>query len=528
MLPLEAIEVDAFRRIHEHDTFWCGLLLGGCGGQLTTKLYTDRACHFAHHPDPDGRPHACRRRARGVNSADHLYVKSAAAAWLRDRGEQARFDFTQPDGAPVGSVVDIRFKNRGLRVHLDETVPPVWDGEYEPVLAVSVPVDGATLAHRWYVHRIRLDSEGTTRQVRIGTEAFAREIEWYGLGQCEVTERGLSTPAVERIVQSRTTPPPTRWSPSRPRKGPDADARARGLMRRLADALKVDSVIMVRRVCREIAELTGVSEEVHRELATAVEEAQRWLDEQAEARHDLFARLDQAATEEDAKQVRDLLILVNATAAADRTEAEDAIVEKATEFFAGLAHAAHEQIEAEAAAERAAGEAAARVRSTLKSLRRHDAYTYDLRPQVEILLRSAAASGDRLTARQAAEVDVWKKRAADGVPPRPLYKQVARRYWIQRSCPRCQAGKGKDCVFAEGTNAGTVREFPHDERLQPIVDERKAREKAIPRPWRVYDITCPDCGRGYNAPCKSPSGPHRSRVELAKEYTRLRKPPPKR
>ncbi len=26
MLPLEAIELDAFRRRHEHDTFWCGLL----------------------------------------------------------------------------------------------------------------------------------------------------------------------------------------------------------------------------------------------------------------------------------------------------------------------------------------------------------------------------------------------------------------------------------------------------------------------------------------------------------------------
>ncbi|MFC9624377.1 hypothetical protein ACFTXM_31845 [Streptomyces sp. NPDC056930] len=44
MLPLEAIELDAFRQQHEHDTFWCGLLLGGCGGQLTTKLYTDRVC----------------------------------------------------------------------------------------------------------------------------------------------------------------------------------------------------------------------------------------------------------------------------------------------------------------------------------------------------------------------------------------------------------------------------------------------------------------------------------------------------
>ncbi|MER5933931.1 hypothetical protein [Streptomyces sp. NPDC002054] len=43
MLPLEAIELEAFRQRHEDDTFWCGLLLGGCGVQLTTKLYTDRS-----------------------------------------------------------------------------------------------------------------------------------------------------------------------------------------------------------------------------------------------------------------------------------------------------------------------------------------------------------------------------------------------------------------------------------------------------------------------------------------------------
>ncbi|MER7540982.1 hypothetical protein ABTX77_40455 [Streptomyces sp. NPDC097704] len=47
LLPLEAIELDAFRRLHEHDTFWCGLLLGGCGVRLTTQLYTDRVRPFA-------------------------------------------------------------------------------------------------------------------------------------------------------------------------------------------------------------------------------------------------------------------------------------------------------------------------------------------------------------------------------------------------------------------------------------------------------------------------------------------------
>ncbi|GAA3085061.1 hypothetical protein GCM10010449_06030 [Streptomyces rectiviolaceus] len=33
MLPLEAIDLDAFRHRHEHHTFRCGLLLDGCGGQ---------------------------------------------------------------------------------------------------------------------------------------------------------------------------------------------------------------------------------------------------------------------------------------------------------------------------------------------------------------------------------------------------------------------------------------------------------------------------------------------------------------
>ncbi|MFJ5811250.1 hypothetical protein [Streptomyces sp. NPDC093093] len=53
MLTLEAIELDAFRRRHEQDTFWCGLLPGSCSGQFTTKLYTDRVCHLVLHPGTD-------------------------------------------------------------------------------------------------------------------------------------------------------------------------------------------------------------------------------------------------------------------------------------------------------------------------------------------------------------------------------------------------------------------------------------------------------------------------------------------
>ncbi|WP_330301622.1 MULTISPECIES: hypothetical protein [unclassified Streptomyces] len=155
-------------------------------------------------------------------------MKSAAPAWLRGRDERADFDFARPDGAAIGSVVDIRFNARGLRVHLDQAVEPVWDEDgQEPVLGVSVPVDRDTLIRRWYVHRVRLDSEGTARRVRIGPEAFARPTGWFALDEWEMTERGLSTPAVEQIVRSRSTRPVSPWTVGRSREVPDAHAGRR-------------------------------------------------------------------------------------------------------------------------------------------------------------------------------------------------------------------------------------------------------------------------------------------------------------
>lgn len=47
VLPMEAIELDDFRARHTGQTYWCGVWLGGCGHQLVTKLYTDRACSLS-------------------------------------------------------------------------------------------------------------------------------------------------------------------------------------------------------------------------------------------------------------------------------------------------------------------------------------------------------------------------------------------------------------------------------------------------------------------------------------------------
>ncbi|MEU1375950.1 hypothetical protein ABZ442_20150 [Streptomyces triculaminicus] len=497
MLPLEAIELDAFRRRHEDDSFWCGLLLGGCGAQLTTKLYTDRVCHFAHHPGPDGHPHVCGRRARGVSSADHLYVKSASAAWLRDRGAQVDIGFARPDGAPIGSVVDIRFQHGGLRVHLDQAVPPVWDQDgMEPVLGVSVPVDRDTLIHRWYVHRIRLDSEGTTRRVRIGTEAFARPTEWFALDDCEVTERGLSTPAVEQIIRSRSTRPISPWSQQRTRKAPDAQARAQMLLRRLAHARKVNSVVVVTRVCGEIAAVTGVDEDTQAQLTAAVSDAEHWLQAQAQARRELFSRLEEAVAAGDAPQARELLTRVNVTAGQDRTEAEDAIAGAAAQQLADHRRI-QEKTRQEANRERRAAAAAVRVHTLLASLQRHGANQQrgPTRDTVRQLLQAAKKAGGRIDARQQRQIDTWKARARLDKPPAqaagsvpgkdrlrpkkrkpPLHEQVERRSWFKKPCPRCLAAKGKDCLNDDGVGNGSRRQLPHDERLQMIISERKSRK----------------------------------------------------
>ncbi|MFD9601755.1 hypothetical protein [Streptomyces sp. NPDC059970] len=420
MLPMEAIELDAFRRHYEGDTFWCGTLLGGCGGQLTTKLYTDKVCHFAHYADPDGLPHLCGRHARGVNSADHLYVKSAAAAWLGNRGEEAHFEYARPGGAPLGSVVDVRWPRGALRVHLDHAVTPEWDNGIEPVLALTVPVDRDTLIRRWYVHRIRLDSDGTMRRVRIGTEAFARDTEWFTLDDCQMTERGLTTPAVERIIQSRTTTPPARWPAAKAKKEPDADARAQVLLRQLAHARKVDAVVVVNRVCREIAGLTGTSTATQSELDDAVREAHQWVREQSDVRRELFERLDEAVTDGRIQQAREMLVRANATAAHDRTEDEDRIAGAAAELVAARIRAERTAQKASDLTARAAASTVRRVLNDLRGRGRRHMSKATLHSQAQLLAEEAAKAGKHLTPAQRREVERWVRRsdnAKNGVVP---------------------------------------------------------------------------------------------------------------
>ncbi|MEU8718216.1 hypothetical protein [Streptomyces sp. NPDC048663] len=500
MLPLEAIELDAFRRRHEHDTFWCGLLLGGCGLQLTTKLYTDRVCHFAHHPGPDGNPHPCGRRARGISSADHLYVKSATAAWLRSRDLRADVEFVQPDGVPIGSVVDIRFPRGGLRVHLDQTVEPSWDQKgREPVLGVSVPVDRATLIDRWYVHRIRLESEGTARRVRIGTEAFARPTEWFALDECEMTERGLSTPAVEQIVRSRSTRPVTTWNAGTVKKAPDPRARAHMLLRKLTDAIRVDSVadsgFVVTQLCRDIAELAGVEEVTEAQLAAAVSDAERWLVKQSQMRGQLFSELDAAIAASDLVQVRTLRKRLRTAGYRDKTDTE-----KQTLAAAESLMEAHMKQQQEAAAARRAelqdersSQAAGRARKLLGILERRGAQMSPeaMRKLVNEVVNEASQAGARIDASQQDQITAWKTRADSS------------RVWPKT------AGRSP-AALRSAARAASLARPPAEAGL------RQADRRPLPQSpsWSVLDVACPACDAPPGTHC-TPGGlhPHQARLE---------------
>lgn len=111
-------------------------------------------------------------------------------------------------------------------------------------------------------------------------------------------------------------------------------------------------------------------------------------------------------------------------------------------------------------------------------------------------LAAFTPTGVVAAARAAAAQRTRNKQDAAGERPKQKRSQpdrVARRFWIQNKCPRCLAGKGKNCVNDTRSGTGEVRKVPHAERVKPVLEERKG--SAGKRRLRATDITCPDCRR---------------------------------
>ncbi|MEE1943264.1 hypothetical protein V1L54_28320 [Streptomyces sp. TRM 70361] len=204
LCPEDPEELVVFRREHVNDTIWCGTKLeGGCGRQLTTRLCTDKVCHFAHYAS-EGVAHQCSVRARDRDSANHLFVRRDFSLWARTQGISVAFEYPEP----LGSAVLIRMEDgRVILIHLDKTRPVVWDSDttWEVVLGPGVRIDPDVLARRGYVHRIRfVDQPGVRRSVRAGTETPGEGTRWFGLNQLVLTADRL---AAAEQPETPSTPP---------------------------------------------------------------------------------------------------------------------------------------------------------------------------------------------------------------------------------------------------------------------------------------------------------------------------------
>ncbi|MGC9500905.1 hypothetical protein [Streptomyces sp. WG7] len=282
VLPMEAIELDDFRTRHTGQTYWCGTWLGGCGHQLFTKLYTDRACHFAHGPDPE-HTSTCARKASGVSSADHLYIKHGLLDWLTSQDITATATISRDGDGAIGR--DVLFAPAGrdaLRVLLSDLPGSPASGEEDPsrlVLGPEMTPDPDVLLRQGYVNRIQLVPDGTRRRIQVGTERHGGTTDWFDLDEVELTDSGLTTPAVAEIRRLRTTRRPigvrTQKAPppqSRPTAGAVSD-ETHGIPSQDRDSVMaaLQQAVSVGRSRTEIRHWLNQAEEVTRGGATAEE-----------------------------------------------------------------------------------------------------------------------------------------------------------------------------------------------------------------------------------------------------------------
>ncbi|MFF3932900.1 hypothetical protein [Streptomyces hirsutus] len=212
-LPTDAVDLELFRQAHVGRTFWCGVWLGGCGGRLTTRLCTDKICHFAHVPDPDAFDSPCRRtssRSSGSGSADHLYVKAAVADLMTRHGLSGNTRILRDPAGEVRLGAQITAEPSGhkpLRFILDASAL-LMPGEADAgtVFGPDIEPDPRLLREQGYVHRVRCVSEGARRKVQFGTQSSDGAVDWYDFtaDNVQLAPEGLSTSAVTEIRRRRS------------------------------------------------------------------------------------------------------------------------------------------------------------------------------------------------------------------------------------------------------------------------------------------------------------------------------------
>ncbi|MFE5045157.1 hypothetical protein ACFRAI_02215 [Streptomyces sp. NPDC056637] len=216
ILPMEAWELDRWRKAHPNDSYWCGLQLGGCGGELSDRRYTTKVCHFAHHPTAP----ICHRENNGESSADHLFIKRGVQSLLGKRRVRGQVH-TRDLGTGPGDAVDVHLPDsrRRLRFQLSTVDYRAWRraddelgadaDEIDWIFASEGAINQQFLGRHGYCLRVRCETVGGERRVHIGAETRDRTVTWSPLEDCVLTPSGIVTPDTERIRLSHPRPRPT-------------------------------------------------------------------------------------------------------------------------------------------------------------------------------------------------------------------------------------------------------------------------------------------------------------------------------
>lgn len=191
-------------------SFWCGYWLGGCGKRLSGRVGRERIPHFAHIPDAI-EPHRCRRENTGSDSADHLYITSELHRWLTvQQGVSARKPELAGDFAEGGTCREANLdtvSGQG-RITVHFTTGLEGPGFHTPddlawhtrLFGPKIPPRSPLVRTRGYglVLRVKADPGAEDMyRTEVGT-AIGTTLTWVGLDQCKLTERGLTTPALNR------------------------------------------------------------------------------------------------------------------------------------------------------------------------------------------------------------------------------------------------------------------------------------------------------------------------------------------
>ncbi|GGO19498.1 hypothetical protein GCM10010116_39180 [Microbispora rosea subsp. aerata] len=208
-LPTDRKEAAHYLSRYKGKRFFCGRHLGGCGWELMPKLYGDRVCHFAHHPDPKGVAPICERRYSGPDSADHLYIHRGLTTGLGKAGVAQPFRGTLVKGQCTDLLVNPGRNRSAIKVQFVNLPPDVWTKEDEELRARLGRVDWLLgpyalgnakylLNRDGYALRVRCEQQGSTRVVKIGTETRDGDLEWSELKDCDISEQGIITPLLRK------------------------------------------------------------------------------------------------------------------------------------------------------------------------------------------------------------------------------------------------------------------------------------------------------------------------------------------